>query len=431
MTTLKTPLQIGTMLLNNRLYRAPVLEGAGGSDDPAAIYAKHFVPNAKAGVGLIIQGNTIVVGEGRTSPGMNVTLDEKDILAYAPMVRAVQAHGTKIVIQLGHGGLFAVETWHKPFRRRATQLPWAPSLPPWWLRAAGLKVHVLSTEEVEALIERFGQVAAWARAAGYDGVQLAGANAKLLHQFLSPTFNRRSDRFGGSVDNRARILVEIRRAIARTAGEAFPVLLKYTAVEDSLFGFGQAITLADGIAIARIAEKAGFAAVTPVVADATPNTAIARGSFPTSTFKSAVIRGRYAEAMETKLGFLLAAGPMALAALRFPFTPVWNEAIFSAVKAQVAIPVFAVGGIRDPERADALLESGAADMIGVGRPFYAEPELAARFLAHAKGASFTPLACESCNQCIPAQMLGMPGVCYNPGAQKRRARLRMASPHNV
>src|SRR5215470_17362499 len=109
---LTDPISIGTIALPNRLYRAPVLEGAGSAPDPAAVYAQHFVPNVAAGLGLVIQGNTVVLPEGRTSPGMSTIGERTRMLALAPLTRAVHDAGGKIVIQLGHGGMFALEGWH-------------------------------------------------------------------------------------------------------------------------------------------------------------------------------------------------------------------------------------------------------------------------------------------------------------------------------
>ena len=95
---------------------------------------------------------------------------------------------------------------------------------------------------------------------------------------------------------------------------------------------------------------------------------------------------------------------------RAPFRPVWNRQLFSEAKRRLSIPVFAVGGIRTAVEVSAILEGGQADMVGMGRPFYAEPDLAARLLADDDG----PRLCRSSNLCVPAQMLGMRGVCYNP-----------------
>ena len=411
LTQLRDPIQIGSLALRNRLYRAPVLEGAGQASDPAAAYAHHFVPNARAGLGLIIQGNTIVLPEGRTSPGMTAVDGRDTMLSMKPMTDAVHEAGGRIVVQLGHGGSFALEAWHRDFAASRARPPLAPSPLPLWLRPFHGGVHVPDTSEVERLVERFGLVASWAREAGYDGVQLAGANAKLLHQFASPTYNKRQDRFGGSTEGRMRLMCEIREAIARAAGRDFPVLLKMPAVEKAPIGPG--ITLEEGVAMARIAQEAGFDALTPVAADALPNTAICRGDFPAATFDNTRIRAQLIEAGGRRQLLTVKAG-MWMAARRYPFTPAWNRPVFKAIKASLSIPIFAVGGIRTPAEAEAILQAGQADLIGVGRPFYAEPDLAARFLDAAGGARHAPTDCANCNRCIVPQMLGMAGICYNP-----------------
>jgi 2,4-dienoyl-CoA reductase-like NADH-dependent reductase (Old Yellow Enzyme family) len=99
---------------------------------------------------------------------------------------------------------------------------------------------------------------------------------------------------------------------------------------------------------------------------------------------------------------------------RAPFRPVWNRELFSAVKRQVAVPVLAVGGIRTAGEVEEILDEGQADMVGIGRPFYAEPDLAARILAGDPGTGL----CRNSNLCVPAQMLGMKGTCYNPEVRR-------------
>ena len=111
------------------------------------------------------------------------------------------------------------------------------------------------------------------------------------------------------------------------------------------------------------------------------------------------------------------------AAKQYPFAPVWNRPFFAAAKRAVTVPVFAVGGIRALDECLSILDGGEADMIGIGRPFYAEPELPARLLAGDHG----PALCESSNRCLPPQMLGMRAACYNPNVQRKRAAARTAS----
>ena len=146
-------------------------------------------------------------------------------LRLAPMVDAVHAEGAAIFIQVGHGGLYAMEAWHEPYasRRQGPILAAAPVRR--WLRPVfgGVPIHVMTADEIRAMAVRYGDVAAWTREAGYDGVQLGSANAKLLDQFLSPFYNRRTDEFGGTLENRARVLQLIRAAIAERAGPRLPV----------------------------------------------------------------------------------------------------------------------------------------------------------------------------------------------------------------
>jgi 2,4-dienoyl-CoA reductase-like NADH-dependent reductase (Old Yellow Enzyme family) len=101
-------------------------------------------------------------------------------------------------------------------------------------------------------------------------------------------------------------------------------------------------------------------------------------------------------------------------ARRAPFQPVWNRELFTAVKRQVSVPVLAVGGIRTAGEVNEILDGGNADMVGIGRPFYAEPDLSARILGDDPG----PRLCRNSNLCVPAQMLGMKGTCYNPAVRR-------------
>src|SRR3954467_12884986 len=115
MAVLDTPLQIGSALVRNRLYRAPLLEGAGPGPAPAKLYARQFVANAKAGVGLIVQGNSCIYEEGRTSPGMTLVNTRERALQLGEMVEAVHRENGAVFLQIGHGGLYAMEAWHEPY----------------------------------------------------------------------------------------------------------------------------------------------------------------------------------------------------------------------------------------------------------------------------------------------------------------------------
>jgi 2,4-dienoyl-CoA reductase-like NADH-dependent reductase (Old Yellow Enzyme family) len=417
---LHRPLRIGGTTVRNRLYRAPVLEGAGDGDDAAEVYQRHFVENARHGVGLIIQGSSCIRAEGRTSPGMTCVDSKAKVLRFAPMVDAVHEAGARIFLQIGHGGIYAMEAWHEPYAsaRREPLLAAAPL--PWLLRPTfrGLPVHVMSTDEVRAMAERYGKVAAWAREAGYDGVQLGSANAKLLDQFLSPFYNRRTDEFGGSLAARARVLLLIRRAVAQRAGKDFPCAVKVP-VEVAPLRLPHA-TEAEALELARIVEDWGYDAVTPVEVSVFPDTTLSRGDIPDSFESNAAMARRLQEAAPNRWRRKALQAGLRWGGRRAPFTPVWNRALFSAVKERLGIPVFAVGGIRTAAEVNEILDSGSADMVGIGRPFYAEPDLAGRILGGEPGDRL----CQNSNRCVPAQMLGMRGACYNPEVNRRARALR-------
>lgn len=409
----------GTTVVRNRLYRAPVLEGAGDGPQAASRYARHFVANARSGVGLIIQGSACLAREGRTSPGMTCVHERERVMALAPMVDAVHEQGAAIWLQVGHGGVFAMEAWHEPYASRRVDPIWAVSSPRGSSRLAlrGVPTKVLSTNDVEEVITQYGRVASWAREAGYDGIQLASANAKLLDQFLSPFYNRREDEFGGSARGRAEILRRIRESVAREAGADFTCTVKVPIAESGP-PWAKRTSWDEGVQLARWCEEWGFDAVTPVHVSIFPDTTLTKGGVPWSLWRNPSMKSRFEKALPSRWRRgVIGAGYVAGGATA-RFAPVWNRSRVEATKAAVKIPVFAVGGIRTVAEADGLLDSGAADMVGIGRPFYAEPDLAARFV----DGDDTPRRCRNSNRCVPAQMLGMKGVCYHPDVVRSSAR---------
>ena len=416
--TVLTPIRVGgTTALRNRLYRAPVLEGAGDGDDAADVYAKQFVPNAEAGVGLIIQGNSCLYDEGRTSPGMTVVSTRERMLRLAPMVDAVHRAGAAIWIQVGLGGLFAMEAWHEPYASQRSQPLLAASKPPLPLRPVFRRapIHVMTGDEIRAMAVQYGEVAMWAREAGYDGLQLASSNAKLLDQLLSPFWNRRDDEFGGSLERRASVLRLIRDCIAERAGADFTVTVKVP-VGEKAPPFTAHTTWDEGIALCRLVEDFGYDSVTPVQVSVFPDTTLSRGGIPSSLWKNKGMQRRFRAASPQRTARAVLMAGYVAGGITAPFRPVWNRTRFVATKAAVSIPVLAVGGIRDSAEVDAILDGGEADLVGIGRPFYAEPDLAERIL----GARPEPGLCQYSNLCVPAQMLGMKGGCYNPAVVKVR-----------
>lgn len=416
---LHAPIKIGDCLVRNRLYRAPVLEGAGTGPDAAQVYAEAFEPNARAGVGLIIQGNSCVTEEGRSSPGMTLVNTRERMLALKPVADAVHKWGARIFIQIGEAGIYAMEGWNAIYARERKEPLLAVSRPRVHVRPAliGTPVRVLKTEEIHELASAFGRTSAWAREAGYDGVQIASANAKLIHQFLSPYYNRRRDEFGGSLRNRAHILEVIANSIRTHAGEDFPLTVKITMDEDAP-ALAPRNRMPEGLELCRLAESFGYHAITPVGLSVFPHASLCRGQDPSAILEVDSIRRRFEEALGgSRLKMAVLRWGYRSGARNYPFAPVWNREYFKAAKLAVSIPIFAVGGLRSLAEINEILEGDQADMVGMGRPFYAEPELPQQLLR----GDLDEALCESANRCVPPQQLGLKARCYNPNVARKRA----------
>lgn len=352
---------------------------------------------------------------------MTLVNSRQATIRLAPVTEAVHRHGGKIFLQLGHAGIYAMEAWHAQHAEKRKGPILAASPPRIHLKPAlkGVPIRVLRTSDVYELADVLGDSAAWAREAGYDGVQLASGNAKLIHQFLSPFYNRRSDEFGGSLRGRARILEVMAKAVRQRAGEDYPLAVKIPMKEDSP-PLIPGTTLAEGIELCRMAEGFGFDSITPVGLSVFPHASLCRGAYPKGILDVKSISERFDEALGgSALKKLVLRWGYRRAAKAYPFVAVWNRDLFTKAKEVVDIPVFAVGGIRTHDEVSEILDGGQADMVGIGRPFYAEERLAERILSGDR----RPALCESSNRCVPAQQLGMKARCYNPTVARRRREL--------
>jgi hypothetical protein len=151
-----------------------------------------------------------------------------------------------------------------------------------------------------------------------------------------------------------------------------------------------------------------------------PDTTLSRGGIPSSLWRNNAMKSRFGRAAPSRFHRAVLMAGYVGGGVASPFRPVWNRSRFAAVKKEVSIPVLAVGGIRSRAEVDAILERGEADMVGIGRPFYAEPDLARRIVGEMEHHADDHGLCRNSNMCVPAQMLGMKGVCYNPEVVKLR-----------
>ncbi|WP_336325611.1 oxidoreductase [Halovenus sp. HT40] len=416
------PVEIGGVELPNRLYRAPLLECAGNGPDAVDTYIDELEPAAESGAGLICQGASIVTGEGGcAAPNMTRVHDPDFVDRLSELTDRIHEHGSRIFVQLAHGGLRSMSLWHSEYRERnPDEGQLAVSEPPLHLRLADraglidLDPQVLSTPEVRELAEQFGRAAGYAADAGYDGIHLSGANMGIIQQFLSPYYNDRNDEFGDG----ARFLLAIRDAVREHAGD-IPLVTKIPAETAAPPFVRTHLSPEDTVRIARRLDDAGYDALVPVNCSVYWDMSLIRGAYPDRAWAAEDLQSEYASVFGSRFRARAVSALNRLQARQFPAEPGWNADICRRVRQTVDVPVLCEGGIREREHADELLGGSepAADLVGIGRPFYAEPRLPARLLRGERA------LCESCNNCTVPQATGEPGRCRTPPIVRKRANL--------
>ena len=423
---LTDPLEIGDVALRNRLYRAPLLEHAGNGPDAVDTLIADLEPAAAAGAGLVCQGATVVRAEGGcAAPGMTRVHDPEFVAELGRLTDAIHDHGGRIALQLEHGGLRSMETWHRGHRERHPELEQlAVSPPPRPLRLLDrlgfleYDARVLTTAECRELAADFGRSAAAAVDAGYDLIHVAGANMGIVHQFLSPFYNRRDDEFGDPV----RFLEVVRSEVRDRAGDV-PVLTKVPAETAAPPGVGPTLSADDCVRLCGRLADAGYDALVPVNGSVFWDMSVVRGAFPGASWRDERFREGYVDAFGSRPRAALVAAANWVESLVYSREPAWNADLCRRVRERVDVPVLCEGGIRGRETIDGLL-GDAADAAGMARPFYAEPELPARLLR--EGATDARAVCADCNDCVVPQAAGEPGVCRTPSVLREAGELRKA-----
>ncbi|WP_226022463.1 NADH:flavin oxidoreductase [Halomicrobium salinisoli] len=436
MAALTDPVDVGGVAVPNRLYRAPVLECAGTGEGAVDALIDELAPTAASGVGLVFQGASVVTAEsGCAAPNMTRVHDPEFVAELERLTGTVHDRGGRIFVQLAQGGLRSLEAWHAGHRERNPEVEQlAVSRPPWQLRLldrVGLvdfSPRVLSTDEVYDLAEQFGRAAGYAANAGYDGIHLSGANMGIVQQFCSPLYNRRDDEFGTGADEPPgsgglRFLEAVHDAVREHAGDV-PLVTKVPAETAAPSFVRRHLSFEDGVRLATRTAEAGYDAVVPVDVSTFWDMSVIRGKFPERAWSAAELQSGYAAAF---------GGPVRARAVRllnrvqargFDREPGWNADLCRAVRRRVDVPVLCEGGIRERATCERLLgddaSPAAADLVGMARPFYAEPRLGARLLAGEDA------LCASCNNCTVPQAAGEPGRCRTPSVVRERATLERA-----
>ena len=248
MSHLFEPARIGSMTLRNRFVRSATWEAMAtpeGTVTPRLVDT--IAALARGGVGLIISSHAYVSPEGQAGPGQIGAYKDELSPGLKQMAAAARDHGAKILLQLAHAGYFAAQalTGRPPPAVSAA------------VRLDDIPRRELTTGDIQAVVRAFAAAAARAKTAGFDGVQIHSAHGYLLNQFLSPLFNRRSDEYGGALQNRVRVHLETLRAVRAAVGEDYPVLIKLNG-RDFIEG---GLEPEDAVAAAVLMEAAGLDAV--------------------------------------------------------------------------------------------------------------------------------------------------------------------------
>lgn len=339
-----SPLTIKTLVLKNRIVMPPMgteFATSFGAVTPRLI--NYHKERTAGGVGLNIVEHTVVEPKGKVSPHMLGIYDDVHIAGLKSLVEAVHGEGGKIGIQIGHGGRRARSTINGC-------RPIAPSAVP---DLGGEYPHEMTESHIEYIQDCYRKAARRAKQAGFDAVEIHMAHGYLIHQFLSPLSNKRTDRYGGSLENRFRFALEILSRVREEVGDEFPVFCRVSA--DELVEGGSSIL--DTKQLVQALERGG------------------------------------ADVIDVSMGVLESAErvipPMAV-------EHGCNVDLTKEIKQQVSIPVICVGRIKHLSEAAGVLQQNAADLVAMGRALLAEPRLVQKEL---NGETARP--CIACNQgCI-------------------------------
>jgi 2,4-dienoyl-CoA reductase-like NADH-dependent reductase (Old Yellow Enzyme family) len=347
MPRLFTPLSLGNLTLANRIVIAPMCQYSAEDGTPGDWHLIHLGHLALSGAGMLILEATAVSPEGRITPGCLGLYSDANEAGLARVLAALRAHSPiAIAMQIAHAG-----------RKGSSRAPWdggaqiRPGEPMGWKAVAPSAVPHAPAEDPPAALddqgiarvrEDFANAARRAARLGIDGIEIHAAHGDLLHQFLSPIANHRTDRYGGSLENRMRLPLEVFDAVRAAFPAERPVWMRISATDWVPDGWD----IEGTVALAKALRSRGCAAIHVTTGGVSPQQAI-------------------------KLG------------------PGYQVPYAQRVKAEIGLPTIAVGLITEPEQAEAIVANGEADAVSLARailydprwPWHAAAKLGARVTA--------------------------------------------------
>ena len=337
-----TPIKVGKMELKNRIVMPAMHYLPSWEGMLLPHHTDYFVERAKGGAALIIIGGC-TIDEYSGAPNMISVRDDKFISGLAALVKAVQAHGTKIAAQLYHAGRF-VHSMLLGGKQSISSFPVRSKF-------TGETPRQLSIPEIKQIQKNYALAAGRVKRAGFDAVEIIAAAGYLISQFLSPIVNRRQDEYGGEYENRMRFGLEVAQEVRQEVGPDFPIIFRVAGNEFMEGGLGNK----EAQIFCRGLEKAGTDMIN--------------------------VTGGWHETRVPQITMGLPRGGFVYLA--------------QGIKQAVSIPVMACNRINDPLLADQILRDGQADLIGFARGLIADPELPNKAL---QGRFDEINRCIACNQ---------------------------------
>ena len=326
-------------VLANRLCKSAMTEGlASPTGQATEAHRRLYARWADGGAAMHLSGNIMIDRRYLERAGNVVVEDDTGIRELEAWADSVHAHGSQLWAQISHPG--------RQCPRLVARTPLAPSDVQLSMAGNFGKPRAMTEPDIQNVVVRFARTAAVLKAAGFDGVQIHAAHGYLLSQFLSPRSNRRDDRWGGSLENRARLLLDVVRVVRVAVGADYPLSVKLNSSDFVKGGF----TLDECLQVVGWLSAAGIDLLE-----------ISGGTYEQIEFfkahDPAEIRDSTREREATFLKYA------------------------KSIKAAANMPVMITGGFRTLAGMEAALRDGGTDLIGVGRPFCLDPDFPARMLA--------------------------------------------------
>jgi 2,4-dienoyl-CoA reductase-like NADH-dependent reductase (Old Yellow Enzyme family) len=351
--------------LKNRFVRSATMEGLATFDGrPTQKLKELYFKLAEGEVGLIVTGAALVEAY-KNLPNIDglpfpLAIDEdRHVKDWREGIDGVHERGSKIAMQITHPG-----RQDYPSLRGST--PIAPSAVP--LEDRNIIPREMTVDEIKEMVDKFAQACRRVKEAGFDAVQLHGGHGYLINNFISPYANVRTDRYGGSTENRSRFIVEIVEKARKFVGPGYPLMIKMN-FDDFIEG---GLDKDEAVRVAKIIAQAGIDCIE------------VSGGTQAEGGKHISVKGINTEEKEAY------------------FRP-----YAEALKEHVSVPVILVGGLRTPSVMEKLVEDGVTDLVSMCRPFIREPQLIKRW----KDGDLTKAKCISCNKCLE-NWIKRPTRCY-------------------